>query len=368
METSSRLAIRVGIFFTIAILIVLGLSLQVGKRGLFDHDYEIVANFRQGSGIDPGTRVSLRGVPIGTVKSMDWDAGKYRVAMVLQIENRYRIPKNAVAKIQVSSLLGGNYVNISVDQGPEEIAALVEGDEIQTEDTLSIDEVLTTFGNLGDQAKTLMANLDKNQAETMEKIRSVIEENRKEFKETSTSFARLGPKLETLADRVNTMTEQVQGGEGTFGALFTDKSVYTDIKEFASTAREVGDQVKSGQGALGQLVYKDDLTNDAKNVMSDLQKAAQEVEAAVSENREGFRDLVASVSESGPRIEQAISDLNDITRKINSGEGTLGRLVNDPSLYEDAQRTVNQVGESFESSEEQGVFRSFLGLIFGALI
>lgn len=368
MQQNTGLAVRVGIFFTIAIILVLGLSLQTGKGRFFSDTYDIVANFRQTHGIDPGTKVTLRGVPVGTVRSMDWNAKIYRVAVILEIKDKYQIPRNAVAKIQVGSLLGGNVVNIAVEEGPEEPDFLALGDSIQTEETPSIDEVLATVSTLSKKTETLISGLDENQKATLGKINAVIDENREYIKATSKAFSEAGPKLSALSDRLNEMTEFMKGGQGTIGALYADKSLYDQLKGFSDSMNEVAQQVKSGKGTLGSLIYGDDFAKEAKQIMTDLQRAAREIEAAVGENREGFRNLVSALSNASPRIEAAINNFTDIGQKINKGDGTLGKLVNDPSLYNDAQRAVNQVGESFESGEEQGVFRSFLGLVFGALI
>lgn len=369
MQSQSSLSIRVGIFFTLAIVALLGLSLQAGKGSLFSESYEIIAAFRESNGIDPGTKVTLRGVTVGKVKSLDWDPSEYRVRMILEIDKKYRIPKNATAKIQVSSLLGGNIINVSVEKGPEDIAAyLAQGDRIETKETPSIDEVLTTVSDLGRDTQNLIANLDRNQAETMRKINMVIDENRGYLQETSKSFASTGPKLDRLADRLNEITEQVMAGEGTVGRLYKDPALYDEMKGLSNKANDIADQIRSGQGTLGSLVYDDAVIKDSRKMLEDIQRAAKEIEAAFGENREGLRTLVASLSESGPKIEQAINNLNEVSRKINSGDGTIGKLVNDPSLYDDTKRAINQVGESFESGEEQGVFRSFLGLLFGALI
>lgn len=368
MHSDSAVAVRVGIFFTIAVIIALGLSLQVGKSRFFTDTYEIVANFRQAGGVEQGTRVTLRGVPVGTVRTIDWDAQNYEVRVILEINGRYQIPQNATAKIQVSSLLGGNLINIDAQRGPESTSYLAHGDKIATVDTPSLDEVLTTVSELSTETEDLISSLNANQQETVGKINAVIEENRAYLQTTSESFARLGPKLETLADRMNTMTESMASGEGTLGALYADDTLYADLRSMADTAKEVGAQIQSGEGTLGQLIYSDETVSEMKKIMADLQNAAREVEAAIGENREGLRSLVSALADSGPKIDNAISNFNDISSKINSGDGTLGRLINDPTLYEDAQRAVNQVGESFESAEEQGVFRSFLGLVFGALI
>lgn len=364
----SSLAIRIGIFFTIALILVFALSFQVTKGTFFSNQYEVVANFRQISGVEQGTRVTLRGVPVGVVRSIDWDASVNRVRVILQIDEKYEIPRNAVAKIEVSSLLGGSVVNIAVEEGPDVIAYLAHGDEIKTVETSSISEILATVGELSSDTENLINSLNKNQDEVLGAIKSVVDDNRGELDKMLSSFAELGPKLETLADRLDRMTSGMESGEGTIGALYADKELYNQLKDVAEAGQDVTRQLKSGEGTLGNLIYKDDVVNDLRSIMEDLQGAAREVEGAVSDNREQLRSLITSLEESGPKIEDAINNFNQVAEKVNSGDGTLGRLVNDPSLYEDAQRAVNQVGESFESSEEQGVFRSFLGLVFGALI
>ncbi len=368
MGSDSKLALRVGIFFTVAVIVALGLSLQVGKGGYFSEQYEVVANFRESQGIERGTRVTLRGVPIGLVQSLDWDAEKYRVRVILEIDRKYEIPRNATARIQINSLLGGNIVNIDMEEGPAEMAYLGQGDEIQTKKSPSLDEVLTQLQELSSDSESFINNLDENQRLVMAKINDVIDENRGYIQQTSESFARVGPKVEALSDRLNEVTEYMKSGQGTIGRLYAEEDVYNDLKTFGDSAREVAEQVKSGEGSLGALIYKDNLAVEAETTMKDLQGAAKEVEAAVGENRSELKTLIANLSGAGTKVEEAITNFNDISTKINSGEGTLARLVNDPSLYEDAQKAVQQVGDSFETTEEQGVFRSFLGLIFGALI
>lgn len=369
LQEQQKLAVRVGIFFTVALVLVLGLSLQASDGNFFRPTYELTARFSQSVGIEAGTRVALRGVPIGRVKRMDWDPVRFQVEVTLEVEERYQIPRDSIARIQVSSLLGGSFVNISVPPDLEgEVPFLEPGEVIDTRETPTIDEVVSSISELSSGAENLIANLDRNQEETLGQIREVIEENRENIREATDSLSRAGPRMEELAERLNEMTEHMRSGEGTIGALYADRSLYDDLKAFSDTAREIGDQITSGEGTLGGLIYDDEVLRELTSIMEDLQRASQEVELAVAENREGFRDLVASLSEAGPRIDQAILEFSEITRKINEGEGTIGRLVNDPALYDDAQRTVNQVGEAFEGGEEQGVFRSFLGLIFGALI
>ncbi len=368
MKPDYGVAVKVGIFFTIAVLIALGLSLQVGRSSWFSKQYTLEARFVRAPSVEAGTKVTLRGFPVGTVGSLDWEPATSRIRAVLNIKSQYEIPSNAVARVQSSSFLGGSVIDIALDPEQTVGPALADGGEITTREVPGIEEVLSTVGDLSRDTQELIQNLNSNHETTLAKVNEVIEENREYIRATSESFSKAGPKLELLSDRLNEMTEFMKSGEGTIGALYANKDLYDQMVQVSEDAKEITAQIKSGSGDLGALIYGDQLAADAKKVMADLQSAATEVQGAVSENRESMKSLFASLSDAGPRIDKAISNFNEVSEKINAGEGTLGKLVNDPSLYNDAKSTMNQVGESFENSEEQGVFRSFLGLLFGALI
>ena len=46
------------------------------------------------------------------------------------------------------------------------------------------------------------------------------------------------------------------------------------------------------------------------------------------------------------QLKAAVTNLNSILEKINNGQGTLGALVNDPSLYDDAKALVGGTNRS----------------------
>jgi len=46
-------------------------------------------------------------------------------------------------------------------------------------------------------------------------------------------------------------------------------------------------------------------------------------------------------------LDRAISDLADVAAKLDHGQGTLGRLVNDPSLYHDAKALIGGARKSW---------------------
>lgn len=73
-----------------------------------------------------------------------------------------------------------------------------------------------------------------------------------------------------------------------------------------------------------------DLTKDAKVLINNLNKNQEEVMHKIS----GILD------DNRGNLKSAISNLNDISEKVNKGDGTLAKLLNDKTLYDDAASTV----------------------------
>ncbi len=85
---------------------------------------------------------------------------------------------------------------------------------------------------------------------------------------------------------------------------------------------QIGELGKKLEGALGNIGGA--LSGDGKSP-----GIIQKVDQLVTENREN--------------IQKTTSNLASITDKVNKGEGTLGRLVNDPKLYTDLQGALSDI-------------------------
>lgn len=369
MEQQSPIALRVGIFATIAVLLLLGLSLSVTGTTLGGKSYEVVAYFKSAAGLETGSRVALRGVPIGQVRTLSWDPQRLRVRTVLRVKEEFRIPRGAYAVVRPSSLLGGVFVDISFDDAQAlSPTLLAQGDELETRDIRSIDDAIQEVAAFGASGTKLFESVDQNQRQLVAKVNAVIDENRENIRAATTQLAELGPKAQEIMERISSLTRQVDEGQGTLGALWKDKSLYDQFQQLGRDAKEIAQQIRSGEGSIGKLIYDDTLAKEAQALLTKIGNAADQVQATVGENREPLNKLMIALSNAGPKIEGTLTNFEQISAKVNRGEGTLGKLVNDPSLYEDTKRAVNQVGESFEGGEEQGVIRSFFGILFGALI
>ena len=91
-------------------------------------------------------------------------------------------------------------------------------------------------------------------------------------------------------------------------------------------------------GAAGMLDTVDSLATEARSVLEDLRRAAANVEDVTG--AEEWRNTLASaeatlasLERSSAELEETVASLNTVLGRIERGEGTLGRLSVDDSLY-----------------------------------
>ncbi len=365
MPNTTGLAVKVGIFVVAALIALIGFSLRVSEDLKGKEVYTLSAYFDDALGLEEGADVSLGGLRIGRLDNLSFDPARKSIVASLAVSADYQLPADSTAVVERSALLGNSI--IVIEYGDEK-TFLSPDSEIATRKQPGLSELVDSITGMSTDARELMDSLKKNQDEVFQKIDRVIEENRDDFRQTSSSMASAGPKLEKLADNLNEITENMKAGKGTIGKLYSDESLYNDLKNFSEEANKITADLREGEGTLSKLLYDDSLAKKAEESFDKLGSAGDEVQAVLSDHREDIKKMIDSLSNVGPQIDEAVANMQQITDKINNGEGTLGKLVNDPSLYNDTKKTMNQVGESFESSEEQGVIRSFIGIIFGAMI
>ncbi len=66
------------------------------------------------------------------------------------------------------------------------------------------------------------------------------------------------------------------------------------------------------------------------------------------------------IEENRSNVSTTMRNLKDITEKINSGQGTVGKLLNDKKLHDDAGNLFRQASEVIEDAREQAPITSFI--------
>jgi phospholipid/cholesterol/gamma-HCH transport system substrate-binding protein len=104
-------------------------------------------------------------------------------------------------------------------------------------------------------------------------------------------------------------------------------------------------------------------TPDLNSIMSDLGGLGKQLQDSLGTfskalNGDGkngggiIQKLDKLVSDNSARVDATMKNVQEITGKINSGEGTLGKLVNDPKLHDELLATVAEIKATATQAKE----------------
>jgi phospholipid/cholesterol/gamma-HCH transport system substrate-binding protein len=114
-----------------------------------------------------------------------------------------------------------------------------------------------------------------------------------------------------------------------------------------------GDEIKTKA-----TVDMSEVISQLGNLGSKLEQVIGEIGKSMGTGTEGggiFQRVDKLVSDNGPKLTETIANLQEITAKIKSGEGTFGRLVNDPKLHDELLASVGEIKQAAADA------RTFMG-------
>lgn len=341
---------KVGFFFIVG-LIIFGIMLELGEQwNPFARNLKYKTYLESTTGLKPGDAVRLSGVEVGKINAINLEKGRIRVDF--EVKPGTDIHQDSVASIRLTNLLGGQFLGISF--GSETSPLLPPGSTVASKEMANIDAIVDNVGNLTNDAKVFISDLNHNQHEVMTKISSLLDENR-------------GSIRNSLAN-IDSITTKFDRGTGSLALLLNDRSLYRNADAMTANLAAVSARIERGEGTLGKLVKDDALYVDAKSAvagLNDTTKDLKEISARINRGEGTIGKLVKDDS-LYVELRDASHNVKEISRKINDGEGTLGKLVNDDRLYHDATATLKKTEKAMDGLADSGAI-SVLGSIVGTL-
>lgn len=283
-----RLGNELKIGITVVLAIVVGfVGFRVMKDApIFRMGTVYYVEYAKVDGLSIGTTVLVSGIKIGSVQKLElMPSDSVRVTINLNVP--YGLPEGSSAIITSVDLLGSKAIEIERGNSSEMIpyGGFIHG---------IYDEGM--FAELADTGSEISTNI----TESTVRVNSLLSEIEAMFKE--------GGRADI---------------EGTLGNL---QRTTGQVDELISETRS--DIAKSLESLESMLSNLEELTSEERG---EIQRTIKNLEATSVELQE------MSVS-----LKDVSANLAQIMQKINDGEGTLGKLVNDPSLYNNLDTlTVN---------------------------
>jgi phospholipid/cholesterol/gamma-HCH transport system substrate-binding protein len=303
---------RVGVM-VLATIIILGILLLLfgDLPSLVKGTYEVRFEFAQAPGVTPDTPVRVNGVLIGRVKSVELDA-RVGVMVVTKIEEKFELRKTQMGRIG-GSLLGDAVIEVVNNPNSRDADKVLPGD--------------TLPGVVAKDPFQAIINLEQDVSAALKSI-------------TKTS------------DDLGAMTRSVNGiinaNEGQIQRIIanTDQTVIQLRNTIAGVDQLLSDPVLKEnlkRTINGLPVLLDDLSmtlGGIKNTMQLADRNLVNIESLTKPLGERAPRLVESLDRSITQLDGVLTQVSQFTNALNSSQGSLSRLMNDPKLYDDVAATV----------------------------
>lgn len=279
-------------------------------------------------GVGEGSPILYRGVNVGRVNTITRATDMVTILIDAQIDQSPPLPANVRGRIVAQSLLGaGSAISLELVD-PQPVGELEPGAELVAE-FVGLDLLPPQFAELAEELKTTSREL--REAGLVQNVNSAVKTIEREV-------ARAGELVESMNRFVG--DEKMRADLRTAVAEIratTEKAnrIATNVEEFSGDLKDIGEQTK---GTLTQA-------------QSTITKAEGQIDS-----------IGKQVNDRLTQVATLLDTFNQISAKINAGQGTAGALVNDQRLYQNLVDTSEQLKLSMadlrrlvEQWEQEGV-------------
>jgi phospholipid/cholesterol/gamma-HCH transport system substrate-binding protein len=304
--------VKVGFIFIVATAILIWGIMFLKGLEIFSKSRTFYAVYDHVNGLVVANPVSIKGMQVGQVRKMSFHPDRPgKILVELYIKNELPIPKNSVAKILSSDLLGSKEVSIELGNST---VMINDGDTINAE----------TDATLGEEVNRQLLPL-KRKAENL--ISSI--------------------------DTIATIIQQVLNQNTRANLVEAIEHVKQALENIAHTTFYLDTLVGSQRNHLAGII------TNIESISANIQKNNGKIDNIIR----NFSDVSDSLAKANipatiGQVNAAILKLTLVLDKINKGEGSIGMLVNDENLYKEvtkAARDLNLLLEDIKANPKKYV-------------
>jgi phospholipid/cholesterol/gamma-HCH transport system substrate-binding protein len=285
---------KIGLFVIIAIIVFGYFLIKIDKLklgGKADETYNVVAYFKNVAGLSTNATVRLQGYVIGKVNRIGLQEG--RVKVVMSIRKSVELYSDSSASVKTIGLLGEKYVEVSM--GPRKGIRLKDNDEIRIGEEGGIDALVDVIGDIGADLKEVTASLRK-----------------------SIGTGEGNERMERILNNIERIT--------------------ADLRDITR------DNKANVDDALANIKrISADLDAKVPTISEDLKILVEDLKEAVKENRSNVKDSIENIQKLTDRLDQ-------ILKKVQEGQGTVGKLMNESTLHDNLNKTIKNLEDTVENA------------------
>lgn len=341
---------RVGLLLLVALALGLTAIFVLGdRRNLFSAKHDYFIRFDSVSGLQTGSNVQLDGVAVGSVAAIDLseDVRQNQIELKVRIESRFagRIREDSMARIRTLGLLGDKYIEIS--SGSPKYPEVPEGERIGTAPVADVDrlrasgeDLVNNVTRITEQLTTILGRMERGEGILGELTKDVAPDRK-----VTTEF------VATLAS-IRAMFDGFREGEGPLPRLLHDEALAVKLEGTVTRLDRLLAQTESGEGALSMLLTDGEQKSRLERTLASLERSAANLEGttrSLQEERALLPKLLGDEAygeKLAADLQSLVENLSRIAAKLDHGEGSAAKAINDPELYQAMKDIVTGIDES----------------------
>ena len=307
--------VKIGILAFVVILgSVWGYAFLKG-RNLLTNSYNFYAKFHEVDQLSTSAPIFVSGYQIGTVKSISLDPTDMKTIVVeMSVEKRFGIPSNTVAVLISTGLMGQKGIELQMDGPCSGADCAKSGDffearkESMMESMLGEDTLGEAMAGIGTGLGTAFDTINQRLSDPANdgRISSIL----RNIDDLSAALVETSKDLDLL---IVNMNRNLTG---------LTKSMNGVVENIEKNNDAIEDILQNAAGFTGQL-------NDS-NMKGAIDGLATTMNSADK--------TLVTMEQTMKELEASLGNFKRITESIDSGEGTMGKLVKDEELYNNLNR------------------------------
>jgi phospholipid/cholesterol/gamma-HCH transport system substrate-binding protein len=288
-----KLETKVGLFFigsvvVFAVLIFRTEKLEIGGKR---NQSERFTYFDTVAGLSPQSKVMVAGVPVGAVRAITLENSKARVGVSVSKD----VPIYADATVSLGSIgiLGEKFIDL--DPGHSAKGPFPDDKPLPSKAGISLDNLMETMSEIGKNVKGITQSLNE----------SIGGEQGRQ-------------KIDEIVDNIRVLTA-----------------------EFRTMAQENHGAINNTMANVEAL--STDMRDKLPKLAAQFEALGNNINAIINENRPELKGVMGDARKMAQSFQGTADNLKVLTDRLNKGEGTLGKLLNDETTVKKINEAVDNV-------------------------
>jgi phospholipid/cholesterol/gamma-HCH transport system substrate-binding protein len=359
MATKQAKNIRVGLLVAGSLIVLMTFLFFIGsEQKIFARKNEYNVQLENVSGLAEGNPVRMSGVTIGVIHDifLPHDAKLKNVRIQLMVDRKYadRIRGDSRARMKKLGLLTGD-TYIEITPGSLRFDVMEAGSIIPAQKQTNVDQLISSGEDLVDNLVQISYSM-KNILARVDRGEGLIGE----LTSSPETKQRLTDTLLTTLNKTNSVLTHIETGRGVVGKfIYDDKyaeqlavSLANGAESLRAVAADVQKSFDTGDGMIPALLHDPEGKKKVYELVDNLRVTTANL-ATFSNSLQTGQGIVPRLLSDKAYGDQALNEftgllqqLNDTVKKINNSEGTAGKIISDPSIYESVNDILIGINES----------------------